>query len=135
MHLFAVGVLSVQLLASSLIPVYQVAAATAATTQTTETAQSAQSEPKTETTKESTASSSTPAESAPAESEPASEPAAAPTEETVDPAKVQADLLEKIAQFGDTAGTTVTVADKAIKIELSPQLSKKAEEIKKRSLR
>ncbi|MGX7164039.1 BspA family leucine-rich repeat surface protein [Enterococcus massiliensis] len=131
MHLFAVGVLSVQLLASSLIPVYQVAAATAATTQTTETAQSAQSEPKTETTKESTASSSTPAESAPAESEPASEPAAAPTEETVDPAKVRAELLKTIAQFGDTAGTTVTVADKAIKIELSPQLSKKAEEIKK----
>ncbi|MDT2758869.1 BspA family leucine-rich repeat surface protein [Enterococcus xiangfangensis] len=121
MHLFAVGILSVQMLTSAVAPVYQVAAET--TTQTSQTTEIAS----TEQTKPTTASE--PAASS-AEAKTTSESSTEPAEET-DPAKVRSDLLKTIAQFGDTAGTTVTVADKAIKIELSPKLSKKAEEIKK----
>ncbi|MGX7205229.1 BspA family leucine-rich repeat surface protein [Enterococcus pingfangensis] len=122
MHLFAVGILSVQMITSAVAPVYQVAAET--TTQTSQTTEKTS----TEQTKPTTASEPA-ASSAPAEAKTTSESSTEPAEET-DPAKVRSDLLKAIAQFGDTAGTTVTVADNAIKIDLSAQLSKQVEAIK-----
>ncbi|KAF1303504.1 hypothetical protein BAU16_03940 [Enterococcus sp. JM9B] len=52
-------------------------------------------------------------------------------EDTINLVQLQTDLLNRIAAFGDVTGTTVTVDNQTITIDLSTTLSEQADEIKK----
>ncbi|MDT2712280.1 BspA family leucine-rich repeat surface protein [Enterococcus dongliensis] len=114
LQFFAVVLLISQLFVSSLLPAYQVFAETTDASTTTSTAPA-------------TASSQTKVPTAETTESPA---ATEESKEAVDMEQVKAKLLQTISQFGDIKGTTITVTDKKITIELSALISEHAEEIK-----
>lgn len=114
LQFFAVVLLISQLFISSLLPAYQVFAETTDASTTTSTAPA-------------TASSQTKVPTAETTEPPA---ATEESKEAVDMEQVKAKLLQTISQFGDIKGTTITVTDKKITIELSALISEHAEEIK-----
>ncbi|MGX7132252.1 BspA family leucine-rich repeat surface protein [Enterococcus songbeiensis] len=141
LKLVVIGVLSIQLF----VPIYPVIAettqSTMATTEktqaesSTETSQTTASSEPEETSESATDSSIVTSTTDSIQETTASEVESSETtesnEDTINLAQLQTDLLNRIAAFGDVTGTTVTVDNQTITIDLSTTLSEQAAEIKK----
>ncbi|MGX7164003.1 BspA family leucine-rich repeat surface protein [Enterococcus massiliensis] len=141
LKLVVIGVLSIQLF----VPIYPVIAGTTqstmATTEktqaesSTETSQTTASSEPEETSESATDSSivtsTTDSIQATTASEVESSGTSESNEDAINLAQLQTDLLNRIAAFGDVTGTTVTVDNQTITIDLSTTLSEQADEIKK----